>query len=129
LGGAVKAVETGYYGREITKSAYRIQKDIDEKRKLIVGLNCCRMDEKPFDSKAVSEAGERLQLEKLKKWKEDREGEKVEKALSSLKEKARTAENLMPAILEAVKAYATLGEICHTLKEVFGEYKPGVSIF
>lgn len=129
LGGAVKAVETGYYSREITKSAFRIQKDIDEKRRPIVGVNCCRMDEKPFDSQAVSDAGERLQLEKLKKLKEDRDGDKVKKALSALQEKAKTADNLMPAMVEAVKAYATLGEICHVLREVFGEYKPGESIF
>jgi methylmalonyl-CoA mutase N-terminal domain/subunit len=129
MGGAVNAVETGYYCREITKSAYKIQKEIDEKRRLIVGVNCHQMDEKPFDSKTVSDEGERLQLEKLKRLKEERENEKVRKALSSLQDKAKTEENLMPEIIEAVKAYATLGEICRTLKDVFGEYKPGYSIF
>ena len=129
LGGAVKAIEAGYYNREIGNSAYKFQCDIEEKNRLVVGVNCYEIEEKPFPSHAVSDEGETFQLEKLKKLKEERNNSKVKKSLSLLKEKAKGEENLMPCILESVKTYATLGEISDVFREVFGEYHPAFDMF
>jgi methylmalonyl-CoA mutase N-terminal domain/subunit len=129
LGGSVKAIETGYFNREIGNSAYKFQCEIEEKERLIVGVNSYEIEEKPFPSHAISDEGEQLQLEKLKQLKEERNNLKVKNSLKLLKEKAAGNENLMPYILESVKNYATLGEICDVLREVFGEYRPAFDMF
>ncbi len=129
LGGAVKAIETGYYNREIGNSAYKFQREIEEHERVIIGVNAYEIEEKPFPSHAISDEGEIYQLKKLKELKEKRNNSQVRESLKILEEKARGKENLMPFILDAVKAYATLGEICDVFREVFGEYHPTFDMF
>ena len=125
MGGAPAAIESGFIQKKIDEGAYRHQKGIETGEKVLIGVNKFRMDE-PVSMKLhkVDPQVERSQLEKLAKVKSGRNNEKVKHVLKRLKEAAEGDGNLMFLIPEAVKAYATLGEICDTLKEVFGEYKP-----
>ncbi|MFG6118557.1 MULTISPECIES: acyl-CoA mutase large subunit family protein [Thalassobacillus] len=124
LGGAVQAVEDGYMQREIHQSAYEAQKRIESKEDIIVGMNDFRIDEEINpDLLRVDEALEARQIEQTKNIRETRDQQLVEDCLLNLKQAAQNAnENLMPYILEAVKAYATVGEIANVLREEFGEY-------
>jgi len=94
-----------------------------------VGVNCYEIEEKPYNSETVSDEGEQIQVQKLAKLKKERNNRSVEKALAKLKDRANSEENLLPHIFEAVKAYATLGEICDVLRDVFGEYRTSFSMF
>ena len=124
MGGAVPAIEQGYIQREIQDSAYKYQLDIEKEERIVVGLNRFQVEEeKPTNLLRVDPAVRVSQIERLKELKSERDNEKVKKSLSDLKRGAQGDENLMPRILEAVKAYATLGEICNVLREVFGEYQ------
>lgn len=124
MGGAIKAIESGYIQGEIGESAYQYQKEIEKKKRIIVGLNQFQMEEAPLkEILRIRPEMERYQKEKLAKVKKERENQKVQQALVSLKKAAQGTENIVPPILEAVKAYATLGEISDTLREVFGEYR------
>ena len=129
IGGAVKAVEEGFYTREIANSSYKHQCEVEEKKKLIVGVNSFEIEEKPYDSEAISDEGERIQINKLKKLRAERDNSEVKENLAKLKDAARTSKNLLPYILKAVKSYATLGEICNELRDVFGEYRASLNIF
>ncbi|GGC91053.1 methylmalonyl-CoA mutase [Thalassobacillus devorans] len=124
LGGAVQAVEDGYMQREIHQSAYEAQKRIESKEDIIVGMNDFRIDEEINpDLLRVDEALEARQIEQTKNIRESRDQQLIEDCLQNLKQAAQNAnENLMPYILEAVKAYATVGEIANVLREEFGEY-------
>lgn len=125
MGGAVSAIERGYIQREIQDSAYRYQREIESGERTVVGVNRFQVEEeKPANLLRVDPAVRTAQIEKLRALKEDRDGDKVAKALEELRKGAQGTENLMPLILEAVKAYATLGEICDVLRDVFGEYRP-----
>ena len=125
LGGAVSAIEQGFIQGEIHKAAYDYQIEIEKKERIIVGLNAFQIanDVKPELLRVDSTVGA-IQVEKLKQLRESRDNQQVEKALADLKKAAFTDANLMPFILAAVKAYATLGEISNVLREVFGEYQP-----
>jgi methylmalonyl-CoA mutase N-terminal domain/subunit len=124
MGGAVPAIEQGYIQREIQDSAYKYQLDIEKEERIVVGLNRFQVkEEKPTNLLRVDPAVREAQIERLKKLKSERDNEKVNKSLSDLKQGAQADDNLMPYILDAVKAYATLGEICNVLREVFGEYQ------
>ncbi|SEA58083.1 methylmalonyl-CoA mutase, N-terminal domain [Thalassobacillus cyri] len=124
LGGAVQAVEDGYMQREIHQSAYEAQKRIESGEEIIVGMNEFRIEEEINpDLLRVDEALEAQQIEQTKNIRESRNQQLVDNCLDNLKEAARQEkENLMPYILEAVKAYATVGEIANVLREEFGEY-------
>ena len=123
MGGAPKAIEAGFIQREIADAAYQYQKEIEEKRRIIVGLNEFTVEESPFtEILRISPEVERYQKEKLERVKKERNTARVKETLKRLREAAEGTENLMPHILEAVKAYATLGEIADTLREVFGEH-------
>ena len=126
IGGAVAAIEKGFMQREITESAYRFQKEVEAKKRVIVGVNDFVSDEKvSMKLLQIDPAIEKKLVKKLKRIKRERNKEKVNEALSKLREAAEKENvNLVPFILEAVKEYATLGEVCGTLREVFGEYKP-----
>lgn len=126
IGGAVAAIEKGFMQREITESAYRFQKEVEAKKRVIVGVNDFVSDEKvPMKLLQIDPAIEKKLVKQLKRIKRERNKEKVNEALSKLREAAEKENvNLVPFILEAVKKYATLGEVCDTLREVFGEYKP-----
>jgi len=124
MGGAVAAIEKGYVQREIVESAYRYQKEIESKEKVVVGVNQFTTEEKtPIPILRVDPAVEKRQIERLNRTKRKRNNAKVNSTLDELRRAAEGAQNLMPVILEAVKAYASLGEICGVLKEVFGEYR------
>ncbi|GGK19199.1 methylmalonyl-CoA mutase [Caldalkalibacillus thermarum] len=124
LGGAVKAIEQGYMQREIHKAAYEAQQRIESGEDIIVGLNKFQIDDEPQPEilRVDPKLGEK-QKEKLNHLRARRDSAKVEQALSRLRAAARGTENLMPPILDAVRAYATIGEICNVLREEFGEYR------
>ena len=128
MGGVLKGIEENFFQREIQASAYAYQKTVEEKRKIIVGVNEYRTSKELWDIPVfkIDPSCEREQKAKLKRLKKNRSTRKVLVALDALKRKAETKENLMPYILRAVEVYSTLGEITGTLKEVFGEYQePG----
>ena len=124
MGGATAAIEKGYIQKEIQDSAYQYQREIEQNERIVVGLNRFQVEEeKPSNLLRVDPAVRVSQVDRLQKLKSERDGEKVKKTLAELKQTAEGHDNLMVPILEAVKAYATLGEICDTLREVFGEYQ------
>ena len=124
LGGAVRAIETGYVQGEIGESAYQYQKEIETKKRIVVGLNQFQVEEEPLrDILRIRPEAEQYQKEKLGRVKKERDNAKVKQTLALLKKAAQGKENVVLPVLEAVKVYATLGEISDTLREVFGEYK------
>ncbi|MDR3589168.1 MAG: methylmalonyl-CoA mutase family protein [Negativicutes bacterium] len=130
LGGAPAAIEKGYIQREIQDSAYKWQMEVESKLRIIVGVNQFQIKEKPVEGllRVDASVGE-LQKKKLADLRAKRDNTAVKAALSALEAGAKTeTTNLMPLILDAVKAYATLGEICGVLRKVFGEYEAHVSL-
>jgi methylmalonyl-CoA mutase N-terminal domain/subunit len=124
MGGAASAIEKGFIQREIQESAYRFQREIERKERVVVGVNRFQVqEEKPRNLLRVDPAVRASQLEKIRKLKSERDSAGVTKCLVELKAAASSADNLMVPILDAVKCYATLGEICNVLRDVFGEYK------
>lgn len=122
IGGAPKAID--FMQKEIQKSAYRYQQDIESGNKVVIGVNKFQLDtEKPKDLLKVDPEVGKRQEAKLAKLKSERDNEKVQSLLNQIKQAAQTSENLMPYFIEAVKSYATLGEICGVLREVYGEYQ------
>ena len=124
LGGVIPAIEKGFFQREIAEAAYKYQKETDENKRFIVGVNKYKMDE-PVEIPILKmdEKGEERQINRLKKLRKDRDNAKFERNLGRLRKAAEGDENLMPYILDCVHSYATLGETCGVLREVFGEYK------
>ncbi len=123
MGGAVVAVERGFIQKEIHESAYLYQKEIELKKRIIVGVNEFIIGDQPdVEILRVDPEVEKVQLASLGRIKKERNNLKVQETLKQIEKIANSGENLMPAILDAVKAYATLGEICGVLREVFGEY-------
>ncbi|PIP83462.1 MAG: methylmalonyl-CoA mutase [Elusimicrobia bacterium CG_4_9_14_3_um_filter_62_55] len=121
LGGVVPAIEKGYFHREIAETAYRFEVDLGKRRRKIVGVNIHAVEgDKPEIMKIDNEV-EAGQVRALKKLRRDRDNAAVEAALAKVRETARGDSNLLPPILTAVKAYATVGEVTNALKEVFGE--------
>ena len=124
LGGAAEAIEKGFIQREIQDSAYRYQREIEQEERIVVGVNRFQVqEEKPANLLRVDPEVRTSQIESLKKLKSERDNAMVERCLADLKQGAKGNQNLMPLILEAVKAYATLGEICDVFRGVFGEYQ------
>ncbi|MGL5315063.1 MAG: methylmalonyl-CoA mutase family protein, partial [Peptostreptococcaceae bacterium] len=129
LGGAPQAIEKGFIQQEIMDSAYKYQKDIENNEKIIVGVNKFQIEEEAPKGllKVDPLVGER-QKDKLKDLRDSRDNVKVNEALEALRKACNSNSNLMPYILEAVRAYATLGEICGVMRTEFGEYKQTVMI-
>ena len=125
MGGMVRAIEEGFPQREIQRSAYEKQKAIDSGELVVVGVNKYKIDEEiQMEILRVDESVVKKQIERLRRFRENRDKSKVEEALSKLKKAAENPEeNLMPYVIEAVKAKATLGEMTDALREVFGEYR------
>ncbi|HDD69609.1 MAG TPA: methylmalonyl-CoA mutase, partial [Candidatus Bathyarchaeota archaeon] len=119
-------IERGFMQKEITESAYRFQKAVESKERIIVGVNKFVSEEKaPIKILRIDPEIEKALVERLNQIKRQRNQAKVKEALSRLRGAAEREDvNLMPFVIDAVKEYATLGEICDTLREVFGEYKP-----
>lgn len=124
MGGMITAIEKGWVQKEIAESAYRYQKDVESGDKIVVGVNEFRELEKPsIDILRVNPIIEEKQKNYLRKLREERGNKRVRKVLEDLERVADSDENLMPYVINAVEAYATLGEICDVLRDVFGEYK------
>jgi methylmalonyl-CoA mutase N-terminal domain/subunit len=124
MGGAVAAIEKGFVQKEIAASAYRYQQEIEKGQRVIVGLNKFQIaEEKLKDLLKVDPAVGERQVARLQELKRTRDNAAVKQALAALKSAAEGEANLMYPILQAVKNLATLGEICDTLREVFGEYE------
>ncbi|ELZ97882.1 acyl-CoA mutase large subunit family protein [Haloferax sulfurifontis] len=127
-GGMLDAVKNQWVQREIQDVAYERQREIEEGERVIVGVNEYQVDEEPtVEVQEVSEEDERKQVDSLDARKDDRDDEAVEAALEDIRAAANGDENLLPLIVTAVKAYATVGEICGVLREEFGEYEPGMA--
>jgi len=123
MGGAIRAIDDGYFQREITKSAYEIQREIENGERVVVGVNqYVDEDEPAVEILKVDPVLERKQKDKLKKLKEERNQPEVREALKGVKRAAENGENLVPSLITAARAYVTVGEICDTLREVYGEY-------
>ncbi|MCC6417829.1 MAG: methylmalonyl-CoA mutase [Gemmataceae bacterium] len=123
LGGMLPAIEVGFFRREIAEAAFTYQRDVDAKRKLIVGVNAFQeADEKPLDILQVEEGVERAQVASLRRIKGQRDAETVCRSLDTVRRVAGTKENLMPAFLDAAEARCTVGEIMNALADVFGRY-------
>ena len=125
MGGMMRAIERGYIQKEIAESAYKYQKEVEEKKRIIVGVNEFVTDE-PLDVEIlkVDPSIREKQIERLKKLRSERDNKKVEEALDKLRNSAETEdENLMPYIIEAHRHLATLGEVTNVLREVWGEYR------
>ncbi len=122
LGGATKAID--FMQKEIHNAAYKYQVEIDTQKRIVVGLNKFQMEEEKLEGllKVDLSVGDN-QVKKLKKLRAERDNAKVESILAALREAAQGDANLMPIFIDAVKAYATLGEICGVLRDVFGEYQ------
>ncbi len=129
LGGVIPALKTGFFQREIAEAAYRYQREIDEKRRVIVGVNEF-VEEEPLTIPILEmdPDGERRQIDRLRRLREQRDNEKVGATLAALREAARGTQNLMPLILNAVRAYATLQEITDVFRDVFGIYQEPVIV-
>src|ERR1700682_5658380 len=123
MGGMVRAIERSYPQREIADASYRYQVAIDRKQKIIVGVNEYITEEKPINILQIDESVGVRQAERLRKVRADRSSEEVDRRLLQLRQAAEGTDNLMPHIYEAVKAYATVGEICDVFREVFGTYE------
>jgi methylmalonyl-CoA mutase N-terminal domain/subunit len=123
LGGMVAAIERGYPQREISEASYRYQVAVDKKEKIIVGVNDFVTGEKPLDTLQIDESVAHRQGERLSKLRAERSNDEAARRLGALRKAAQGSENLMPYIFDAAKSYATLGEICDAMREVFGTYE------
>jgi methylmalonyl-CoA mutase N-terminal domain/subunit len=129
LGGMVKALERGYVQQEIQNAAYEYQRQVDREEAIVVGVNRFTVDEqKPIPIQRIDESLERKQVERLQALRARRDRKPWQETLSSIEEAARSGANLMPPILAAVEANATVGEISDTLRRIFGEYKEAVVV-
>ena len=124
LGGMVAAIERGFPQREIAEAAYRYQQAVDRKEKIIVGVNdYVAEEEAPLPILQIDESVARQQTERLAELRRTRDNRRVTQTLKDLEAAARGDKNTMPYILDCVRAYATLGEVCDTLRQVFGTYE------
>jgi methylmalonyl-CoA mutase N-terminal domain/subunit len=123
MGGMVSAVEKGFPQREIQEAAYQFQKAVERGEKVIVGVNDYVMDEKPTPILYIDETVAEQQTAAVEGLKQRRDNARVQAALEDLRRTARGSDNLMYPIVEAARAYATLGEMCDALREAWGEYE------
>jgi methylmalonyl-CoA mutase N-terminal domain/subunit len=122
-GGMIAALESGYFRREIAEAAFAYQREVDARRKLIVGVNAFQeQEEKPLDILEIDDAVEKEQVASLRRIKESRDTEAVRRCLLEVRRVAGTSDNLMLAFLEAARARCTVGEIMGALADVFGRY-------
>ena len=124
MGGMVEAIERGYPQREIAESAYRFQQAVERGERIIVGVNeFVDADDPPIGTLYIDHSAAERQLERLERVKATRDAPTRQRAVSALRDGARGRANLMPLLIEAVRAYATVGEMCQALREVWGEYE------
>jgi methylmalonyl-CoA mutase N-terminal domain/subunit len=123
LGGMIPALETGFFRREIADAAFIYQREVDAKRKLIVGINAFQeAEEKPIETLAINDSVEKEQTAALRQRKAQRDSAAVRQALDAVRREAATSQNMMPTLLEAARSRCTVGEIMAALTDVFGHY-------
>jgi methylmalonyl-CoA mutase N-terminal domain/subunit len=122
LGGMIAAIEAGFPQREIASASYRYQREIEQGERIIVGANRFQTEEQSIDLLQIDESAHERQYQKLAELRARRDSAAVQQALDSLSRTAERTDNTMPAILDAVRVYATVGEICEALRKVFGTY-------
>jgi methylmalonyl-CoA mutase N-terminal domain/subunit len=124
MGGMVEAIERGYPQREIAEASYQFQQAVERREKIIVGVNdFVQPDEQPLEILYIDDTTAERQLARLETLRKTRDGDRVRRALDALREAARGTANTMPPLLDCVRAYATVGEMCDALREVWGEYE------
>jgi methylmalonyl-CoA mutase N-terminal domain/subunit len=129
MGGMIPAIEQGYPQAEIAEASYRYQGDVERGRRVIVGVNRFTQEEAvPIEVLKIDESAERSQVEKLRELRRSRDNARVRAALDGVRRAAEGEQNTMPALLDAVRAYATTGEICAALGEVFGYYRESAAV-
>ncbi len=122
-GGMIDAIEAGFFRREIADAAFAYQREVDAKRKLIVGINAFQeADDKPLETLVIDDTVEKEQVERLRQRKTKRDNEAVRRSLDELRKTAATTTNLMPVLLEAARTRCTVGEVMNALADVFGRY-------
>jgi methylmalonyl-CoA mutase N-terminal domain/subunit len=129
MGGMIKAIESGFVQLEIQRAAYDFQRAVETKEQIVVGMNdFVAAEERGIPTLHIDSEIERNQVQRLQALRAKRDSAKTKAALAELERRARTTENLLPAILDAVEAYATVGEISDALRRVYGEYQESVVI-
>ncbi|MBN1163269.1 MAG: methylmalonyl-CoA mutase, partial [Candidatus Krumholzibacteriota bacterium] len=130
LGGVVKAIEKGFFQKEIGRAAYEYQRAVEEKKKIIVGVNCLGLEGEQIDITLlkIDPTVEKDQCNSVRRLREERDNDKVSRELERLGETARGTDNLLPVILDCARCYCTEGEIIAKLKTVFGEYQEPIFI-
>ncbi|MCK5038344.1 MAG: methylmalonyl-CoA mutase family protein [Thermoplasmata archaeon] len=125
LGGVLKAIDKGFFQQEIANASYKYQKEIENKERTVVGVNDYIDEEEEIDIPIlkIDPEGEKIQFNRLNRIRSQRDGARFDSTLEALRRAAEGEDNLMPYILDAVKAQATLGEVCDVLRDVFGEYE------
>jgi methylmalonyl-CoA mutase N-terminal domain/subunit len=124
MGGVIKAIENGFQMREIAEASARYQREVEEEKRYIVNVNVHEpQEESDVETHTISQEVSDAQVKRLKELKERRDNEQVEKCLEAIKKAAEERENTMYPVIEAVRAYATVQEICDAMKEVYGDYR------
>jgi methylmalonyl-CoA mutase N-terminal domain/subunit len=124
-GGAIAAIETGFTQEAIQESAYQFQKAVEEGRRVVVGVNRFQGDENSVEIVKIGPRHERDQVDALARLRAERDPARVESRLAEVRRAAEGSQNLLPPMRGALQAYATIGEVCGVLRDVFGEYRPG----
>jgi methylmalonyl-CoA mutase, N-terminal domain len=128
MGGMLAASEAGYVQREIERAAYEYQKAVEAQAEVVVGVNKFQVaEERPIPTLKIDPATERAQADRVRRVRAERNTDAATAALDKVEQAARSGENLMPRIVAAVEAYATLGEIADRMRAVFGEYRDVVA--
>ena len=130
LGGAVEAVKSGFYHKAVAESAYELQKKIENKEKIVVGVNeyISKEEPPPFKTFSLNEKAEAQQIERLNEVRKKRDNKQVQRSLKRLREALESDENIIPSIIEGVRVYASVGEIGQIFRDVYGEYQPYTGI-
>jgi methylmalonyl-CoA mutase N-terminal domain/subunit len=124
MGGMVEAIELGYPQKEVAEASYQFQQGVERREKVIVGVNdFVQTDEKPIEILYIDDSTAETQLARLAELKQTRDNDRVQRSLEDLRRAARGRDNTMPPLLECVRAYATVGEMCDALREEWGEYE------
>jgi methylmalonyl-CoA mutase N-terminal domain/subunit len=124
-GGAIAAIESGFTQDAIQESAYRFQQAVETGRRVVVGVNRFQGDDEVVEIVKISPHHEREQVEALTRLRAERDAKRVKTCLQEVRRTAEGTDNLLPPVREALRAYATIGEVCGELRDVFGEYRPG----
>ena len=125
LGGVIPAIEKGFFQKEISEAAYRYEREIEAKKRLIVGVNDFILEDEEIAIPVlkIDPEVEKRQIERLNKTRKERNNKKVQEALDGLRKASEGTENVLPHVVKAVRAYASVGEICDVWRDVFGEWE------